>query len=324
MDNVSGSLAGWATLGGMAVIEIPESPFRLADAAGLGLTRAVLAAMRSEGLVVQPVRGVLLRSDLADDPVNRAAAVALVLPKGAAVGRSLASWMHGVDPRAPWQRDDPLPVECVVPRGCEPPDLPGVTPHTDLLDELDVVHVDGVPVTSVERTVLDLARFLQPHMGLAVMDSFAHAGRLDLDVLGVRVETWRGQRGVAQARRLVTLCEPDTESFGESWLRLRVVDAGFPRPTPQIWIVDSDGVGLYRLDLGWPELRIAVEYDGLEFHDSPAQRRRDIARRKDLARRFAWQVIGVGRGEVLGRSLDLERGVGDMLSLTPQVMTRRW
>lgn len=305
-------------------MDLPDEPFRVRDAAKYGLNRRLRERLQREGVLVQPVRGVLMRSDDEGDPVRRAAAVALALPTGAAVCGPVAAWLHGVDPRAPWQKDDPLTLECVVPRGREPCDLPGVVCHVDILDAGDVANMDGVPVTSVERTALDVARTLAPHMALGVLDALAHRSLVDLDRLAARVEEWRRRRGVLQARRLIQLCDPKAESFGESWLRLRILDARFPPPETQIWIADDDGVALYRLDLGWPHLRIAVEYDGLEFHDSPEQRRRDIARRADLAKRFDWHCIGVGRGEVLGRSLELERGVGELLGLQPQITRRLW
>lgn len=303
---------------------MPDEPFLIRDAAKYGLGRRRRERLQADGVLIQPIRGVIMSADGRDDTLRRAAAVGLVLPPGAAVCGPVAAWLHGVDPRAPWQREEPFRLECVVPRGKEPPDLPAVTGHVDLLGPHDVVSVDGLPVTSVERTALDAARTLAPHMALGVLDAFAHRSMVDKDRLAERVDEWTRRRGVAQARRLVELCDPKAESFGESWLRLRILDACFPAPSTQIWIVDGAGVGVYRLDLGWPEPRIAVEYDGLEFHDSPEQRLRDIARREDLAVRFGWNVIGVGRGEVLGRSLELERGVGELLGLAPQILQRRW
>lgn len=303
---------------------LPNQPFLIRDAASLGLTRSRLVLLRQAGVLVSPVRGVLMPKDHTDDIVARAAAVALVLPAGAAVCRSLAAWMHGTDTRTPAQRYDPLPLECVVPRGKEPPSLPGVVPHVDMLPLDDITCLGGIPVTSIERTALDIARFSPPHMALATLDAFAADKAVDVERLAERVEEWRGLRGVGQARRLIAWADAGSESPGESWLRLRILDAGSPGPETQIWITDADGVPLYRLDLGWPELKIAVEYDGLEFHNSPEQRRRDIARRKDLARRFGWTVTGVGRGEVLGTSLELERGVGELLGLSPQILRRTW
>jgi hypothetical protein len=306
------------------VMDLPDVPFRTRDASSVGLSRRAVHRLRAEGRLVQPVRGVLMPAQDECDPIARAAAVALVLPAGAAVCRGVAAWLHGVDPRAPWQLADPLALECVVPRGCEPPALRGVASHVDLLDHTDVVDIAGLPVTTAERTALDLARLLQPHMALAVLDALAHAGLVDRERLEIRIETWRRQRGVAQARRLIRLCDAKAESFGESWLRLRIIDAGFPVPKTQIWIFDEYGVPLYRLDLGWPDRRIAVEYDGLEFHGSAPARLKDTRRRDTLAKRFRWDVTGVGRGEVLGRSLDLERGIGDLLGMAPKISRRTW
>jgi hypothetical protein len=62
--------------------------------------------------------------------------------------------------------------------------------HVDLLDAYDITHLNGVPVTTPERTALELARFLEPHMGLAVVDAMAHRGQIDLESLALaRIST---------------------------------------------------------------------------------------------------------------------------------------
>ena len=299
-------------------------PFRRADLARLGLTRHQLDAALTAGVVARPLHGVYLPAAALDDPAQRARAVGLVLPTGAAVGRRAAAWLHGVDPRAPDELAVPLPLECVVPAGSAVPQRRGLRPYEASLPPGDVTEVHGVPVTTAERTALDLARYLLPHMGLAVLDAMAGAGQVEPAALLERLEEWRGERFVARARRLVEHCEPSAESYGESWLRLRLLDAGFPRPVPQVWVVDGDGRRLYRLDLAWPERRLAVEYDGVEFHEHAAARAADQRRRDDLAGRFGWTVVGVGRGEVLGRSLALENGVGHLLGMAPHIRQRLW
>ncbi len=65
-------------------------------------------------------------------------------------------------------------------------------------------------------------------------------------------------------------------------------DAGLPRPTPQYVVYDLSGREIYRLDFAWPELRIAVEYDGYEAHENRAEK--DRLRDHDLRRR-GWIVI---------------------------------
>ncbi len=160
-------------------------------------------------------------------------------------------------------------------------------------------------------------------MALAALDMFTHRGLVTLPELLAGVEPLAGFPGIRQARELILLTEPDTESPGESWLRLRLVDAGFPRPRPQISIVDASGREIYRIDLGWPDLKLGLEYDGQEDHSSPRQRAHDQARRADLDRRFGWTVRGVGRGEVLGRDPALELAVGEWLGRRP-LLPRLW
>jgi hypothetical protein len=177
-------------------------------------------------------------------------------------------------------------------------------------------------VTTPERTALDLARFLGPHVGLGVVDAMARRGQIDLEALTHAVEAWRGN-GEA--------CRPGDSSDVPSRTRGGLASHGCgcasstqvsrdrnPRSGSSTrtgsLCIDSTRDGRNR--------RIAIEYDGVEFHYSPEQGLRDIARREDLSRRFGWDVLGVGRGEVLGRSLALERGIGEMLGLAPQLVTR--
>ena len=312
------------------VVRVPELPpqpllpFTRADLRGLLLRRHELDALLLAGLVVQPVRGVYLDARASDDLRHRALAVGLLLPDGAAVARRPAAWLHGVDARGPGELTTPLPMECVVPAGSVVPRRGGLVAHEARVPDGDVVEVAGVPVTSPVRTACDLARFLLPHMGLGCLDAMARAGTVNPVELAERIEYWRGERFVAQARRLIGLCDGESESFGESWTRLRIADAGFPRPELQVWVHDDDGVAVYRLDLGWPELRKAVEYDGEEHHSTLEDRRRDDLRRDDLLRRFGWDVVAVGKAEVLGPSMALERAVGEMLSLEPGLRRRLW
>jgi hypothetical protein len=171
---------------------------------------------------------------------------------------------------------------------------------------------------------VDLLRWLPPHEGLALVDAMAARGVVTATALPAAVERFAGAPHVAQARYLAAIVEPLTESPGESWLRLRLVDAGFPRPEAQIAVPDAGTPGHYRLDLGWRRWRLAVEYDGEEFHDSPEQRQRDERRRSDLDRRFGWTALGVGKGDVLSRSMLLEHTVGGLLGIEPKISRRRW
>ncbi len=291
-------------------------------AAACGVTADELRALVRRGRLRQPVRGVYLDADAGEGLELRAACLALRLPRGAAVSRLTAAWLLGVDGRAPTERGAPLDVECTVPVGVQPVRRPGVRAYVAPLDD-DVDRVHGVPCTSPVRTAVDLLRWRQPHMGLAVADAMTRAGLVDVPTVVSAVERFGGRPGAAQARYLAANLEPLSESYGESWTRLRVADAGFPRPDAQVSVV-VDGFELYRLDLAWRARRVALEYDGEEHHSTRAQQAHDRRRREDLEQRFGWTLLVATKAEVLGRSMALERALGELLSLEPRISRRRW
>lgn len=298
-------------------------PFDRALALEAGLTRDRVTDLLAAGVLRQAIRGVYLDSRVPDDLSSRAACLSLRLPTDAVVARRTAAWLWGVDGLMPEEREQLPIVECVVPPGQQPIRRPGVHCYTARLDG-DTCSLGGIPATTAARTAIDVLRWLRPHMGLAVADALAARGLIAPAELLIRLEGFAGAPGVRQARHLAHLIEPRTESFGESWLRLRIIDAGFPRPMVQIEVLDRSGRCVYRLDLGWEDRRLAVEYDGELYHSSVEQRTRDARRREDLERTYGWRILAVGRAEVLGSSLALERALGELLSLEPQILKRRW
>ena len=99
-----------------------------------------------------------------------------------------------------------------------------------------------------------------------------------------------------RARGLLDLGSERAESPPESWLRLILIEHGFPLPEVNWAITTPDGRELARLDLAWPGLRICVEYDGWETH--AGREAEDAARAAEL-RRHGWIVIRVAVGDPL-------------------------
>ena len=131
----------------------------------------------------------------------------------------------------------------------------------------DVVLMDGVLVTSPIRTALDLACRLSARDGLAALDAFMRRFGMSHDELRRLLVRYFRRRGVRQARPLVAMADPRSESPGESWTRYEIVTHALPAPQSQHW-VHIHGVPTYRLDLPYPRHRVVVEYDGEEFHTS--------------------------------------------------------
>jgi hypothetical protein len=303
---------------------LTEAPFLREAAVTSGVPPATLDELAAAGRIVQPLRGVWMRAGPPGSLRLRADAARLILPAGAALCRGTAAWLMGIDARAPGAHlADPV-LECAVPRGRTPLRRAGVRCYVTDLVAQDVTEVAGLPCTTPERTAIDLARWSMPGMGLSVLDAMARAGLIVPAELLALTERWAGDRFIAQARRLVSLCDPAAESYGESWLRLRFCDAGFPLPDLQISLTDGTGSEVRRLDLGYRAMRHAWEYDGEEFHAGHAAEAADRRRRAEIERRWGWTVVGVGKNLVLGPSMALEYGIGEVVGMRPLIRRRLW
>lgn len=237
----------------------------------------------------RPFTGVYVRADVPSSTLLRAQPAALVMSKHSVLCDRTAAWIHGIDVFRYAELDGVPPLETYVLGGHDPTDRKDCHGGTRDLKPEDWQLIGGVRVTTPLRTALDLACKQSRREALAALDAFAR----DYDVTATRLRQllvrYFRRRGVIQARELVSLIDARAESRGESWARLEIHDAGLPTPTPQHWVL-RDGVPTYRLDLAYPRARVAVEYDGVEFHSTPEQRERDEQRRAWL-RDQGWYVI---------------------------------
>ncbi len=167
----------------------------------------------------------------------------------------------------------------------------------------------NLAVTSPERTALDLARHLPRTAAVAHLDALAAStGIRPAQVLEL-ADRYSGTRGVRRARATLPLVDAGAQSPRESWLRLLLVDAGFPRPATQIPV--SDGYTTAFVDLGWDEPKIGLEYDGDQHRSDRRQFVRDIGR-YEMFNRLDWLTIRVVKEH--SRAFILQR-VHDAFSL---------
>ncbi|HEX2808191.1 MAG TPA: type IV toxin-antitoxin system AbiEi family antitoxin, partial [Kineosporiaceae bacterium] len=268
------------------ILDCPPGPFLRSRSLEFGLSDDAVEWLVQRGVLVQPVYGVLRRALGPDSLEARAAAAGLVLPAGAAFCRTTSAWLFGIDARPPGGHRTIPPVECVVPLGRTPIRRPGLRCYVADLRSDEVIERNGLPCTSPSRTSLDLARWSVSGTGLGALDAMARAGLIDPAELLELLERWRGCRFVDRARSLITWCDPLAESFGESCLRLRFLDAGFPKPQLQIPLADRDGILVYQLDLGYEGPRLSWEYDGEEYHLGAQAEAADRRRRAEIERRW--------------------------------------
>ena len=101
----------------------------------------------------------------------------------------------------------------------------------------------------------------------------------------------------------------------ESEARLVMLDGGLPEPLLQYEIVDRDG-RLWRVDFAWPDRRVAVEYDGFDWHSSPEALRRDRQKRAALEE-IDWRVVSIVSDDVRRHRDVMVRRIDAQLVRTP-------
>lgn len=134
--------------------------------------------------------------------------------------------------------------------------------HVATLAEDEVTCVDGISVTSVARTVIDIARTSGFEQGVVVADAALADELADPGALTRAVAAIIGRRGAPGARRTIWFADARSESVGESRSRVAIAAAGLPVPVPQWEVTDVGGWVLGRSDFGWPEHGVVGEFDG--------------------------------------------------------------
>ena len=271
----------------------PGRPFTCADLPDLGVTIDQLRGHLAHGVVKQLFHGVYVPVDWVDTPANRARAARLVLPPHCVVVDRSAAGLHGIDVLDPTEVDVPPDLEVASIGGANPTRRRGILGGKRDLRPDDIMAIDGVAVTTPLRTACDVACLRGRWRAIAVLDAFrAHHGLTTSQLTGM-VRRFGGRRGVTQLRELVPLSRDGVDSQPESWIRLEIHDNGYPMPEAQVWSW-VPGWGRVKVENAYRHLRIAVEYDGEEFHSEDADRDHDEARRTALGQ-VGWIIIVVRR-----------------------------
>ncbi|KZS63304.1 hypothetical protein [Mycobacterium ostraviense] len=164
-------------------------------------------------------------------------------------------------------------------------------------DEIQLI--GGLQATTPARTALDLACRNPAGTAVAAIDALARATRFRVADAELLAERYNGHRNIRRARSALKLVDAGAESPRETWLRLLLIDAGYPRPQTQIAVYGQYGELVGVLDMGWADIKVAVEYEGDHHRTDRRQFNKDIARFEALTD-LGWIVVRVTVEDVPG------------------------
>jgi hypothetical protein len=226
--------------------------------------------------------GIYLKNDAEETLEVRTVAAWLRHGRRGVIAGLAASALHG----AAWVEPE-TPIEIITDHTRS---RKGVVVREERLADDEIVWIGDLPVTSIRRTALDLARHLPRDDAVPALDALAAATGITVDDVVPLLARYRGAKWIRRARVAVDLLDGGAQSPRETWLRLLLIDAGYPRPRTQIRV--TDGVQEAFLDMGYDEIKVGLDYEGEHHSEDRDQYIHDIGR-SQLVESQQWLDIKV-------------------------------
>jgi hypothetical protein len=138
----------------------------------------------------------------------------------------------------------------------------GIAQHRGRVLPGDVTQIDGLPVTSPVRTVLDMTRIANVEHCLVPTNWLLHTKSLTKSELRARAADMNLSPGTLATDLAIRLADGRLESAGESRCNYLFWRGGLPRPVPQFMVCDEWGEVVARVDFAWPDYGVFLEFDG--------------------------------------------------------------
>jgi very-short-patch-repair endonuclease len=263
-------------------------PFRGSEAVAAGLvTPAVLRGPRFQRLFPDVYVAAWRELDLT---LRSMAAYLLVAGRGVLAGYSAAELLRAScgPPGAP-------ATVLMIP-GRQRGRCPGLVVRRGQLHPTETTWRRGCRLTTPVRTAFDLARWAPTLVEkIVAVDALAYRHKFGVEAVRELARRYFGVNGSAELPRVLALANPLAESPMETRIRLALVLAGLPAPAVQHRV---QGFGRsHRLDLAYPEVMLAIEYDGAD-HLDPGRARNDLEREAVLTR-LGWTILRFDAATVL-------------------------
>lgn len=263
--------------------------------ASTGVSAGQLQRLVRKGLLVPLRRGVyagagtiaVATGDPGLEHLVQVTAALLVNCSTAAASHRSAALIHGLDVLGRPPADAIWLTRSPGGRGSRSSPA-GLHLHNAELPAEHVTTCHGIPVTTVARTVVDIARASPFRDGVVIADSALHARKTTKAELEAVVAHCRRWPGASRAERVVAFSDRLAESVLESVSRVVFHERGLPLPALQVNVGGASYIG--RVDFLWPEYATIAEADGaLKYADT--RRAIEQLKRDQLLRNAGFEVV---------------------------------
>ncbi|GAB3595841.1 endonuclease domain-containing protein [Microbacterium tumbae] len=242
---------------------------------------------------------------------------------GQAYGGRTAARLWGLPYPRRWSPGEDL---VVVDTTTTPPHAKGIEGRRLDRTRIQEFRVGSLPVIDMVATLFMCAKDLTAGELVVMIDAvittspnypgLIQGGRpmVPVDDIAERLAAWGRFRGCAAVREALPRARTRVESPKETETRLAIVGAELPEPFVQYQVFDG-GRFIARVDLAYPELKIAIEYEGDGHRTDKAQWRRDIARQRELEA-LGWIVVRVTQ-------MDLRDGARTLIAAVSAALASR-
>lgn len=284
----------------MAVAASNHGLVNLNQSESVGVSRRHLERLEQRGLLRLVYNNVWSAGGSPDTWHQRALGATWCTGAGALLSHRSASAIWGL------QECRGVEVLVAMNTGARPP---GVRVHqTRFLTGVDVDQRHGIGVTSIERTLVDMASVIPLGQLARLLDASVAAGLTTFEQVVGRLVTMptRGRKGMPILRMLLqerTGCNTVDGSPFESLMAGLIGRSDLPVPVRQHMVVGSES--RYYLDFAFPEHKVAIECDGLLGHGSPSAQSYDLRRQNEIIergwnlRRFSWSQVNTESAQVI-------------------------
>lgn len=143
----------------------------------------------------------------------------------------------------------------------------GIKVRNERIENDEITQITGLPVTTAERTAMDLARHMPRDAAVIHLDALARATGVRASDVESLIDRYRGARAIQRAIETLAVMDGGSHSARETLTRLALIDGGLPPPRTDFTVTDGSGSTAVAMGYEAPMVGVVFGADDSDEHD---------------------------------------------------------